>query len=168
MKETVKSFGRSTKEERLKQGISLRSLASITGLCFSTISRLERGEYSPTLDNAIRIAKALGFSIDSEAHRAPGREDLSISEPSRVAFATYIDFKLQKIKLGERKNISKISSKYQFVIIENGTVNLSTHGRNTMTLARGAKLNCSILRSHTYWVTAVSEVDLFWLGPTRL
>ena len=83
-------------------------------------------------------------------------------------FATYMNFKLHRIKSGIRKNISKIASSYQCFIVVKGTATISSHGRNAIMLAHGTRINCSVLRLHTHWLTAVSDVDLFWLGPIRL
>jgi len=48
---------------REEQGHSLRSLAELCGLSFNAISRVERGENSPTVSTLHRLATALGVPI---------------------------------------------------------------------------------------------------------
>ena len=47
------------RDMRLLQGLSLRRLASILGLGFSTLARLERGEGKPDPASAVRIHRWL-------------------------------------------------------------------------------------------------------------
>lgn len=49
---------------RLKQGLTQAQLASITEQPQSSISRLESGAESPTIDRAARIAEALEVNLD--------------------------------------------------------------------------------------------------------
>ena len=44
---------------RTAQGLSRQELADLVGVHYQTIGYLERGEYSPSLVLALRIAKAL-------------------------------------------------------------------------------------------------------------
>lgn len=49
---------------RQSQGMSQSDLATASGLHVSAISHFERGERMPSVLNLIRLAKALGVSID--------------------------------------------------------------------------------------------------------
>lgn len=57
---------------RLKAGLSRQELADKVGVHYQTIGYIERGEYSPSLVLAFKIAAALGkkveqvFSIEEE------------------------------------------------------------------------------------------------------
>jgi DNA-binding XRE family transcriptional regulator len=68
-------MGRKPKEEeglvgnrieamRTKVGMSRQELADEVGVHYQTIGYIERGEYSPSLVLALRIAKSLGLKIE--------------------------------------------------------------------------------------------------------
>jgi putative transcriptional regulator len=48
---------------RISQGLSRQELADLVGVHYQTIGYLERGEYSPSLVLALRIADALGKEV---------------------------------------------------------------------------------------------------------
>jgi len=50
---------------RAERGISRKELAELAGVHYQTIGYLERGEYSPSLVLALRIAAALGVPLDA-------------------------------------------------------------------------------------------------------
>ena len=51
-------------EFRLLTAMSRQDLAKAVGVHYQTIGYIERGEYSPTLALAIRLAAALGCSME--------------------------------------------------------------------------------------------------------
>lgn len=60
MKELLAYFAESVHEERERQGLTLRELASRCGLQPSTLSRLENGDRSqPTLETVLRVSWSL-------------------------------------------------------------------------------------------------------------
>ena len=50
-------------EFRTARGLSRQDLADLVGVHYQTIGYLERGEYSPSLVLALRIAKALNKEV---------------------------------------------------------------------------------------------------------
>jgi putative transcriptional regulator len=50
---------------RAERGMSRKELAELAGVHYQTIGYLERGEYSPSLVLALRIAEALGVPLDA-------------------------------------------------------------------------------------------------------
>lgn len=50
-------------EARATAGLSRQQLADLVGVHYQTIGYLERGEYSPSLVLALRIASALGKEV---------------------------------------------------------------------------------------------------------
>ncbi len=52
------------KECRKSQGITQVELARRTGISQPNITRFESGNYNPSLDMMVRIAAALGMSLD--------------------------------------------------------------------------------------------------------
>jgi len=55
----LREFSLTIKTARLKQDLSLRDLAELTGLDHSYIGRLEKGGPKPSRDTVIKLAKAL-------------------------------------------------------------------------------------------------------------
>ena len=49
---------------RVERGVSRRQLADALGVHYQTIGYLERGEYSPSLFLALRIAEYLGVAVE--------------------------------------------------------------------------------------------------------
>lgn len=57
-------FAELLKQERMKNKISLRKLARLSGLPLSSIAKYESGEMEPTLRAAHTVFSALGASIE--------------------------------------------------------------------------------------------------------
>lgn len=51
------------RDERIKQGLSLRRLAELSGVGFVTIARLESGQLDPRLSTVVALCSALGVSL---------------------------------------------------------------------------------------------------------
>ncbi len=49
---------------RLQAGLSRQELADQVGVHYQTIGYIERGEYSPSLVLALRVASVLGASVE--------------------------------------------------------------------------------------------------------
>lgn len=50
---------------RTEQGISRRALADALGVHYQTVGYLERGEYSPSLTLALRLAEFFGVPVET-------------------------------------------------------------------------------------------------------
>jgi len=56
---------------RAERGISRRELAEALGVHYQTVGYLERGEYSPSLYLALRIAEYFGVAVEVVFSTAP-------------------------------------------------------------------------------------------------
>jgi DNA-binding XRE family transcriptional regulator len=56
---------------RTAQGLSGQALADAVGVHYQTIGYLERGEYSPSLTLALRLAEVLGCSVQDLSSARP-------------------------------------------------------------------------------------------------
>ncbi len=56
---------------RAEHGMSRHDLAAALGVNYQTIGYIERGEYSPSLDLAFRIAEVFGLPIEAIFSRQP-------------------------------------------------------------------------------------------------
>lgn len=52
------------KEHRARLGINQRQLGSMVGASRQTISLIERGDYSPSVTLALKIAKVFGATVE--------------------------------------------------------------------------------------------------------
>ena len=60
---TAAEFGPRVHRQRRLQALSLRDLSDKTGISYSHISAVERGQKDVTLSNAVRIARALRLPL---------------------------------------------------------------------------------------------------------
>lgn len=56
-------FGQLIKSTRLEKGLLIRELALKAKVSLGYISLIEQGKRNPTINNAVRIAKAVGLDI---------------------------------------------------------------------------------------------------------
>ena len=56
---------------RAERGMSRQDLAQALGVNYQTIGYLERGEYNPSLDLALRVAEHFGLPIEAIFSRRP-------------------------------------------------------------------------------------------------
>ncbi len=58
---------------RTERGMSRQELAAALGVNYQTIGYLERGDYSPSLELALRISELFGLPIEAIFSRRPFR-----------------------------------------------------------------------------------------------
>lgn len=63
-KEEEDLVGNEVETARTNAGLSRQELADAVGVHYQTIGYIERGEYSPSLVLALRIAEALEMSVE--------------------------------------------------------------------------------------------------------
>ena len=64
-KSEQENIGNAVEELRIAAGMSRQDLADQVGVHYQTIGYIERGEYSPSLVLALRIAAALNEEIEN-------------------------------------------------------------------------------------------------------
>lgn len=60
---TMKNLGKKIREHRLLRGLTLADLSKQSGVALSTLSRIETGKMTGTLESHIQIARALGIRL---------------------------------------------------------------------------------------------------------
>jgi transcriptional regulator with XRE-family HTH domain len=73
---TQVNVGRRLNELRMAQGLSIRSLAEMSGLNFNTLSLIENEKSSPSVSTLQQLARALRVPITAFFDSAPERRDL--------------------------------------------------------------------------------------------
>ena len=71
MKSTELELGRRVAARRIERGFSQAALSRRTGINPSYLSRIETGKVHPTVRTALRIAEALGLSIEDLVGPSP-------------------------------------------------------------------------------------------------
>ena len=66
-------IARLLKEERLRQKLSLNLLTARAGLSRQTLSFIEAGERTPTIDTLLRLTEALGVKLEDLIRKARQR-----------------------------------------------------------------------------------------------
>lgn len=79
-------FGARVREARSRQGLTLEDLASAAGISRATLSNLERGEHSPSLNAATDVARALGVSLAQLLGEEERRPTVTIPVGERLIF----------------------------------------------------------------------------------
>lgn len=49
---------------RKEKGLTQQDLADTSGICRANVARFERGDYNPTLETMIRMAEAMGKTLE--------------------------------------------------------------------------------------------------------
>lgn len=62
-----KTTGQIIRETREKQAMAITELSMKTGVSTGTISYIERDKVSPSIDNLMKLVKALGLKIEDVA-----------------------------------------------------------------------------------------------------
>ncbi|MCI5650152.1 MAG: helix-turn-helix transcriptional regulator [Fusicatenibacter sp.] len=63
------------KEHRARIGVNQAELGKMAGVSRQTISLIERGDYSPSVTLALKLAKILGCSVEEIFTYYEGEED---------------------------------------------------------------------------------------------
>jgi transcriptional regulator with XRE-family HTH domain len=79
-------FGARVREARSHQGLTLEELAAAAGVSRATLSNLERGEHSPSLNAATDVARALGVSLAQLLGEDERRPTVIIPAGERLVF----------------------------------------------------------------------------------
>lgn len=100
--------GKVVKEARNKKGYTIEKLSEITGVSGATISGIESGKsVNPNSENLVRLALALGFSLDSlfgiAAENSESNDDTEVMDILK-AIAKLIDCEMFKINATEDFN----------------------------------------------------------------
>lgn len=165
------TFARKIYQQRKEMRLSLREIARITGIAASTISRLENGRRSPTLDIATKLAMALNLDLPAIAASTPSdtetvaRGDNETPDtPPRVVGYRKLGHTI--LRGGRRRDLSRIaaSNGYEMAILLRGTFQLRTNDGFRENLKPGAMLNCKLLAKHTYFGVAAEEAELLWIA----
>ena len=156
---------------------SLGRLAWVTGVAASTISRIESGHLSPTLDIVEKLTGALHLGplagnaspsvtpADAEALRA--REEQTHEPLAPVVYRKIGNTTSGK---GIRRDLSGIAARngYEMAVVVKGTFQLRTNDDFGENVKPGATINCKRIAKHTYFAIAAEDAELLLMsGPPQ-
>src|SRR5690348_3101120 len=90
-------WSQAIRQLRLEKGLSLRALSTLSGLPFSTLSKLENGKMALTYDKLIRLTQALNVDIrDILADTVPRASTVAVGRRSVTRAGEAVDAVSQK------------------------------------------------------------------------
>ena len=110
----IEAIGLIIKHNRELCGYSLRELAEITGLSSSYISQMENGKVSPSLSSLVKVADALGTTIQGLFEEVSLKDESPVIRKDNRRLSRSID-KNVKISFATNSTLSKIM---QVAIVE--------------------------------------------------
>jgi transcriptional regulator with XRE-family HTH domain len=165
------TFAQKIHQRRKEAKLSLREIARITGIAASTISRIENGRLSPTLDIATKLAASLKLELPATPASVPPKAEPAAGDGSRTPntpaqVVAYRKLGITVLRGGRRRDLSRIAANngYEIGILVRGTFQLRTNDGFRENLKPGATLNCVLLGKHTYFGIASEEAELLWVG----
>ena len=80
----MSEIGKKIREIRISQNLTIKDIANRTNLSNSFISRMERGDISPSLSSVKKIANALDISVGHLFDKDSEKADLGISSEIKI------------------------------------------------------------------------------------
>jgi transcriptional regulator with XRE-family HTH domain len=164
------TFAQQVSQRRKEMRLSLREIARLSGIAASTVSRIENGRLSPTLDYAAKLATVLNLeppipssvAVLDRANAAPAPE----AQELLGEVVVYRKIGSTILHGGVRRNLSRIAAQngYQTAVLIRGTFQLLTNDGFKESLRHGATINCKIIAKGTYFGVAAQEAELLWVG----
>ncbi len=168
------TFASQIYSRRKEMGLSLRDIARLSGIAASSISRIENGRLSPTLDNATKLAAVLNLDpplgnmhVDLDRASALPRPEVQEGvQESSEEVVVYRKIGSTTLHGGIRRNLSRIAARngYETAVLLRGALQLQTNNGFKKNLKPGATINCKIISKHTFFGIAAEEAELLWIG----
>jgi len=168
---SVRGFGERLRAARAAKGLSLRSLAKLSGINYSHISKLERQKNSPLAVNVEALANALGMSSSELLSGHPDRrvDPLPlVPGMEQQVVASYPVVRRTALKAGESRKLSTIAraSASWTALVVRGILRLRGRALDVVVSA-GAKINRDVLVRLTVWADAEADSELLWVEEAR-
>ena len=174
---TTPDVGQRIRDLREKQGLSLREVAARSGLSINAISRIERGDNSPTVASLHLIAQALGVSITEFFTQAEAQSVIYVkpSEQSQrkdgTAYTESLGYGLVDQQLApflvtvmpdERPKQPITHAGQEFVYCLNGRVDYQIND-TIYVLEAGYSLLFEASQPHTFWNPSLAPAQLLFV-----
>jgi len=182
---TAQELGTRLRQLRKARQLTLNNLATLSGVAVSTISKIENGALSPTLDKVLRLASGLDLSISQligeEANELDNKRPNSRFLPSRHDDGVVIDTQNYEYKylFGDLTNkrmvpiharIKSSSIKEfgplerhggeEFLVVIQGTVEVHSEFYAPVVLTPGESIYLDSTMGHAYLSTGDSDAEV--------
>ncbi len=149
------TFSQQVYDRRKEMKLSLRDIARLSGIAASTISRIENGRRSPTLDYAVKLATVLNLEPPvpntlAELHDNSTAQTPEGEEGAEGLLGEIVVYKKVGSTIlhgGIRRNLSRIAARngYETAVLLRGTLQLRTNDGFKQNLRPGATINGKII-----------------------
>lgn len=190
---TAQDLGARLRHLRKARQLTLSGLASLSGVSVSTISKIENGTLSPTLDKVLRLAEGLDLTIgqligDDEGENTspnsrfvPSHEGDGIVIDTRNYVYRYLCAELinkrmvpihARIKASSLKEFGPLERHggEEFLIVMDGEIVVHSEFYAPVTLRRGESIYLDSTMGHAYVSTGDRDAEVFCIctEPQRL
>jgi transcriptional regulator with XRE-family HTH domain len=155
------ALGNKLKEFRQKKNWTLADLAKQSGVALSTLSRIETGKMTGTLESHIRIAKTLGVRLpELYAELDSGAAELQVRKFSAAKGAGWTALTqgnlnqkkllpaLVQIGAGKSRKESGVAGAERFLAVLKGKIEL-TVGESQAIISSGESIHFQAVRAHS-------------------
>lgn len=189
----AQDLGARLRKLRKARQLTLTGLASLSGVAVSTISKIENGALSPTLDKVLRLAAGLDMTIgqligDEESadtspnsRFAPSREGDGIVIDTKNYVYRYLCAELTnkrmvpihaRIKTSSLRDFGPLERHggEEFLVVMEGEVVVHSEFYAPVTLKRGESIYLDSTMGHAYLSAGDGEAEVFCIctEPQRL
>lgn len=192
---TAQALGTRIRQLRKSQQMTLSDLGSLSGVSVSTISKIENGALSPTLDKVLRLADGLKLSIGEligdESSDPDTRPPNGRLLPSRIDDGIVIDTEnyeykylcsdltnkrmvpiRARIKASDLKTFGRLERHdgEEFLIVLEGAVEVHSEFYAPVTLQKGESIYLDSTMGHAYLSAGPAEAEVLCVctDPMRL
>lgn len=181
---TAQNLGARLRHMRKARQLTLSGLATLSGVAVSTISKIENGALSPTLDKVLRLAEGLDLTIgqligDDEigisppnSRFAPSRADAGIVIDTKNYVYRYLCSELTNKRMVPIHAYIKASSMRdfgplerhggeEFLIVMDGEVVVHSEFYAPVTLKRGESIYLDSTMGHAYLSAGKGDAEVF-------
>ncbi len=183
------TLGPRVRRLRRDAGLTLKELATRTGLAFSTIAKVETSQISPTYENIIRLANGLGVDV-TELFASPTQEMPSgrrtwtrVGEGARHSSPEY-DYQMLCADIANKKFIPLVATirarslaefprlpRHQgeeFIFVLSGTVDVFTELYEPLRLEAGDSCYFDSTMGHACVSGSEADAVVLWVCSTAL
>ncbi|QFT61154.1 (S)-2-hydroxypropylphosphonic acid epoxidase (plasmid) [Sulfitobacter sp. THAF37] len=192
---TAQALGARLRHLRKSRQMTLSTLGALSGVSLSTISKIENGTLSPTLDKVLRLADGLEMSIGQligdeqsdydkpapNSRMAPSRQDDGIVIDTDNYEYKYLCSELKNKRMVPIRARIKTSDIHrfggleehggeEFLIVLKGVVEVHTEFYAPVTLQSGECIYLDSTMGHAYLSTGAEEAEVICVctDPQRL
>jgi transcriptional regulator with XRE-family HTH domain len=107
------TFGRASRDVRVRLGLSLEAVASAAGITASYLARIERGRSNPTFDTVDRVSEALGLQLYLDIRPPVFLGSRPTSDLVHARCSAYVERRLRTGGWSTAREVAMIDGRYR-------------------------------------------------------